>query len=87
MHAQVVAIDVGCDRHAFETADEELVDFLVVELVQDLSSEREVLSHSTRLVISAQHNHVLGVSELEAEKENADFEREDTSVNVISKEK
>ena len=87
MHAKVVAIDIGCDGHGLEQADEELVDLLIVELLQDLRPEREVLSHGTRLVVASEHDDVAWVVELEAEEEDGDFEGEDTPVDVVAQEK
>ena len=87
MHAKVVAIDIGCDGHGLEQADEELVDLLIVELLQDLRSECKVLSHSTRLVVTSEHDNVAWEVELEAEEEDGDFEGEDASVNVVAQEK
>ena len=59
MHAKVVTIDVCGDGHGFEEANKELVDFLVVELLQDLLPEREMLSHGARLVIAAQQENFI----------------------------
>ena len=87
MHAKVVAIDIGCDGHGFEQADEQLVDLLIVELLQDLRPEREVFSHGTRLVIASEHDDVARVVELEAEEEDGDFEGEDAPVDVVAQEK
>lgn len=86
MHAKVVSIDIGGDGHGFEAADESLVDVLIVEFLKDLRSEREVLCHSSGLVVTSEHNDVLGVVQFEAEKENAHFKREDATIDVISQE-
>ena len=45
MHAKVVPIDICSDGHGFKQANEKLVNFLVMELLQYLLPEREVLGH------------------------------------------
>ena len=87
MHAKVVTIDVCGDGHGFEEANKELVDFLVVELLQDLLPEREMLSHGARLVIAAQHDHISRVVELQAEEKDAHLQRKNTAVHIITQEK
>ena len=86
MHAKIVSIDIRSDRHGFEQFDEEFIDLFIMELLQDLRSESEVLRHSTRLVISAKHDHITRIIQLQTEEENADFKGEDASVNIIAKE-
>ena len=66
MHAEVVSINVGSDGHGLEAADEALVDFLVVELLEDLGAEGEVFRHCARLVISAEHDNIAGIVQLYA---------------------
>ena len=61
MHAKVVPIDICGDGHGFKQANEKLVNFLVMELLQDLLPEREVLGHGAWLVIPAEHDHVARV--------------------------
>ena len=87
MHAEIVTVDIGGDWHSFKASNEELVDLLIVELLQDLRSEREVLSHGTRLVVASEHDDVARVVELEAEEEDGDFEGEDSPVDVVAQEK
>ena len=67
MHAKIVSVDIGRDWHGLEAADESLVDVLIVELLKDLRSEREVLCHSSGLVVTSEHNDVLGVVQLHAQ--------------------
>ena len=47
MHAKIVTVNISGDGHGLEAADEVLVDFLVVELLQDLGAEGEMLGHCT----------------------------------------
>ena len=67
MHAKVVTIDVGSDGHAFKNVDKHLVNFLLLELLQNLVAESEMLSHGTALVVAAEHDHLLGEVQLESE--------------------
>ena len=73
MHAKIITINVGCDGHRFEALDEELIDFLIVELLQDFRSECEVLCHGARLMITSQHHNLAWVVQLEAEEEDEDL--------------
>ena len=87
MHAKVITVDVSSDRHRFEALDEEVVDVLIMELLKDFRPEGEVLCHGTRLVVSSEHYHVAWEVYLQAEEEDTDFEGEDTTINVVTKEK
>ena len=73
MHAKIVTIDISSNWHCLEALDEQLVDLLVVELLEDLRSEGEMLSHRTRLVVTAEHDDLTGVVQLEAEEEHTDL--------------
>jgi len=86
MHAKVVTVDVGSNRHGFEAFNKEIVDMFVVELLQDLLTERKVLRHGSRLVIATQHHHIFWEVDLEAEEEDTNFERKDSTINIVSEE-
>ena len=86
MHAKIVTVDISCDWHCLEALNEQLIDLLIVELLEDLRSEGEMLSHRTRLVVTAEHDDLARVVQLEAEEEDTDLQGEDASVNIIAKE-
>jgi len=86
VHAKVVTVDVGGDGHRLEALDEHVVDLLVLELLEDLGAESEMLGHRSRLVVASQHGHVSREVDLEAKEEDADLEREDAAIYVVSQE-
>ena len=47
MHAKIVTVNISGDRHGLKAADKVLVDFLVVELLEDFGPEGEMLGHRT----------------------------------------
>ena len=88
MHAEIVGIDVTSDWQTLKGIDESFVNTLViVVLIHDLLSEGEVLSHGSALVVSSQHRDVFWVCDFERVKENENFERVVTSVDIVTKEK
>lgn len=86
MHAQVVAVDVSSNRHSLEAFNEQLVNLFFSELGQDLLTEREVLCHGTTFVIPSQHDNLFREVDLEAVQEHQHFQRENTSINIVTKE-
>ena len=85
MHCQIFLRNVAPDRHIIKNIHEKLIDLKIIAL-QNLISERESLSHISRLVVTSQHDNVAGEVLFDCEKQNANFDSEDTTIDVISKE-
>ena len=64
MHAQIVAVNVSGDGHGLEGVNELLIDVLFPEFLEYFATEREMFGHGPRLVVTAEHDHCLGVVEL-----------------------
>ena len=86
MHCQIFLRYVAADRHVIKNVHEKLID-LKIKALQNLISEREGLSHIARLVVTSQHDNVAREILFDCEKKNANLNSEDTTVDVISKEK
>ena len=85
MHRKVQSINDGCDGEHIKCLHVLLIAFLVVEH-EDLIAEVEMLSHISRLVISTQHDDIVGALELQAEKVGCDFRTIVASINIVTQE-
>ena len=67
MHTQVIAIYISSYRHGLERVDKLFVDFFFLELVENFSSECEMFSHSSALMVSTKHRYFFGEVQLDNE--------------------
>ena len=85
MHRQILLGDVAGDGHRVEDVHEQIVHF-GVEALHDFVAERERFCHVARLVIATEQDYILWEVQLDREEEQADFDAEDASIYVVSKE-
>lgn len=56
MHAQVIFVNDGSQRHALERLNEQVIKGLIFILVKNFISECEVLRHGPTLMVTSQHD-------------------------------
>lgn len=85
MHREVLLADIAGDGHGVKDFHEKVVN-LRVKALQDFIAESERLCHVAGLVVAAQKHHILWEVKLDGEQKDADFNAEDATINVVTKE-
>ena len=86
MHTEIIAIDIGSNRHIFKTFDEKLINSLVIIFSQNLLPEGETLGHVPRLVVASKDYACFLEVELYAAEQEDGFHAVDSPVNVVAQE-
>ena len=85
MHAEIVAVNVGRERHGLEGLDECVEDGLVATVLTEyFLAKGEVLGHGDGLVVSAEECDLRWKVDFEAEKENANILRNLNDLSYVS---
>lgn len=63
VHAQIIPINVSRNRKSFKWFDKKFINFFL-ELLEDLTTESEVLCHSTAFMITTQHDYSFRIVQL-----------------------
>ena len=71
VHTEVISVNIGRNRHAFETFDELLIHLLIIVFSKDLFPESKMLRHGPALVVASEHHDFLWIAYLERVQENA----------------
>ena len=88
MHAEIVTVNIGRERHGLEGLDECVEDGLVATVLTEyFLAEGEVLGHGDRLVVSTEERDLRWKIDFEAEKENANLDGVVATVDVVAQEK
>ena len=85
MHSQVLFGNLRTNRHRVKHLHEEVVDF-DVKSAQYFFSEGESFSHVTRLMVSTEQHHGLGVVQLNSKKQDAHIDSKDATIHIVAHE-
>ena len=86
MHAKLLAVYAGCDRHQVKHFHNVIINFYIMPVRQALFAEVERLSHLSRFVVSPQKDNTFRVPQLHCNQVADNFGAVGTPVNVVAKE-
>ena len=88
MHAEIVTVNIGRERHGLEGLDECVEDGLVATVLTEyFLAKGEVLGHGDGLVVSAEERDLRWKVDFKAEKENANLDGVVAAIDVVAQEK
>ena len=86
MHSQVFVINDTSNRKRIKKLHKSLID-LSIKAAHNFFSECETFRHISTFVISSKQDELLGIIDFDRNQEHHAFQTENSSVNVITKEK